>query len=114
MVDNKAGRQPFEHTFGMHSIGKHFVHFPVMLMKLFTAGNWSLGEGFFLSLKGISVKISDILCPSNCHPCKTLTEAHRNPYENAFVQGKYIVTCQAHPALVKRVQWTVRIFQLTD
>ena len=23
----------------------------------------------------------------------------------------YIVTCQAHPALVKRVQWSVRIFQ---
>ena len=24
---------------------------------------------------------------------------------------KYIVTCQTHPALVKRVQWSVRIFQ---
>ena len=23
----------------------------------------------------------------------------------------HIVTCQAHPALVKRVQWSVRVFQ---
>ena len=34
-----------------------------------------------------------------------------SPLQNFQLDSKNIVTCQAHPALVKRVQWSFHVFQ---
>ena len=45
---------------------------------------------------------------------RAYTMLHQNEWCYSDTEVKktdYVVTCQAHPALVKRVQWSVRIFQ---